>query len=221
MNKQVVDLTHIIKEDMPVFPGTEKPILKEVSIFAGVEFREKQLNMFSHTGTHMDAPYHMKADGKTLDQINVERFVGKVTVIDLSKVVPDYNEKMAYEIPVEFLQNVESDLKQSEFLLIKTDWDKKWGKDEYFENFPALSKEAAEYLVTTGVKGFGVDTISVDLIETKTYQVHDCLLGNEFILFENLCDLGKVTTGDTLIVLPLKVDHSDGSPIRAIALNQD
>lgn len=220
MKGKIIDLTHRIEEDMPVFPGTEKPILKEVIIVDKFEFREKKLTMFSHTGTHMDAPYHLLKEGETLDQIPAQRFVGSITLIDLSEHVKDYKNKSSYQVPVELLKTYKESLVQSEFLLLKTDWNEKWGTKDYFESFPAITKEAAQFLVKCGIKGYGVDAISVDLMETNSYEVHNCLLGSGLILIENLTNLDKIKTGDTLIVLPLKIKDSDGSPVRAIIIKE-
>ena len=81
---KVIDLTHTIKENMPVFPGTEPPKLAPASTFETDGFRETLLTMFSHTGTHMDAPAHVREDGITLDKFPADKFVGKAIVIDCS-----------------------------------------------------------------------------------------------------------------------------------------
>ena len=81
---KVIDLTHTIKSDMPVFPGTGQPKLDPASSFEEDGFRETLLTMYSHTGTHMDAPAHVRKDGITLDKLPADKFVGKALVIDCS-----------------------------------------------------------------------------------------------------------------------------------------
>ena len=81
---KVIDLTHTIKEGMPVFPGTEPPKLDAASTFEKDGFRETLLTMYSHTGTHMDAPAHVREDGITLDKFGADKFVGKAIVVDCS-----------------------------------------------------------------------------------------------------------------------------------------
>ena len=68
----VIDLTHTIKNDMPVYPGTEQPQLTTACTIEEAGYRETLLHMYSHTGTHMDAPAHMITDGQTLDDFPAE-----------------------------------------------------------------------------------------------------------------------------------------------------
>lgn len=79
----VVDLTHTITEDMPVYPGTDAPIIEQGTTVAKEGFAEK-LTFFSHVGTHMDAPAHIFEDQKTLDALHASTFTGPACVIDVS-----------------------------------------------------------------------------------------------------------------------------------------
>ena len=81
---KVIDLTHTIKVDMPVFPGTDQPKLDSASTLEKDGFRETLLTMYSHTGTHMDAPYHVRDKGMTLDKFPADKFVGKALIVDCS-----------------------------------------------------------------------------------------------------------------------------------------
>ena len=79
---KVIDLTHTISEDMPVYPGTEPPKLQQANTYEVDGFKETLMSMYSHTGTHMDPPNHLFADRTTLDAFPAEQFVGKALVID-------------------------------------------------------------------------------------------------------------------------------------------
>ena len=79
---KVYDLTHTIQNDMPVYPGTEQPKLTTACTIEAVGYRETLLHMFSHTGTHMDAPAHMLLDGAALDRYPGEKFAGTAVVVD-------------------------------------------------------------------------------------------------------------------------------------------
>lgn len=205
---KIIDLSHTLEEEMPVFPGTEKPKLENACTLKTHGFREKLLTMYSHTGTHMDAPAHMLESGLCLDELNIDRFFGKAYVLDCTLIhkaitVEDLPEK-------EVLMNLS-------FLLLNTGWDKKWGKKEYFSDFPALTKEAAIYLSKFDLKGLGTDAISVDLITSKTFDVHKILLNKNMVMIENLTGLELIEDFCDLSVLPLKIKEADGSPIRAVA----
>ncbi len=209
--KRLIDCTHIIKTNMPVFPGTDGPILDPVCTMEEMGFREKKWTMYSHTGTHMDAPAHMLAEGKTLDQLPIESFMGRGFVLDVRECAET-------EIPLSRVQSVENLLPDIDFLLIQTGWEAYWGKDEYFQDFPALSEEAAEYLMRFELKGIGVDAISIDLMESKTFPIHGILMKSGLVILENLKNLSLLEGVFEFQALPLNVEDADGSPVRAIAI---
>jgi kynurenine formamidase len=204
---KVTDLTHLITENMPVYPGTDSPKIFDAFTMEKNGFREKCLTMFSHTGTHIDAPAHM-LHGKTLDDFPTSQFIGPALIIEAD----------SYEIGIEYFKPYEDLLHKYDFVILKTGWETKWGTNDYFSNFPAITKDAAEYLTTFGLKGFGIDAISVDHIENTDFSVHKVLLSNNMILIENLKNLDQINNGDLLSVLPLKIEASDGSPVRAVAI---
>ena len=79
-----IDLTHVIKPGMTVFPGTEPPVFEVGSSIAADGFEEKRITLFSHTGTHMDAPAHILAGARRLDEFPIETFGGRACVVDVS-----------------------------------------------------------------------------------------------------------------------------------------
>ena len=83
---KIIDLTHDIKENMPVFPGTEQPFLKQANTIKKDGFKETLITMVSHTGTHIDAPAHMLLKGLHLDELPIEHFIGKALKIDIRNI---------------------------------------------------------------------------------------------------------------------------------------
>lgn len=79
---KVIDLTHTIKEDMPVYPGTDTPKMIPANSYEKDGFKETLMQMYTHTGTHMDPQAHLYADRTTLDQFPPEQFIGKALSID-------------------------------------------------------------------------------------------------------------------------------------------
>ena len=206
----VIDLTHVIEENMPVYPGTQPPKIQNACTIEAHGFREKSLSFYSHTGTHMDAPAHILKEGETLDQINVDRFIGKLLVVD----VLDYGLK----IPKQVFERVSDALKEVDFVLLRTGWDRYWGTEAYFGEFPTITLESAAYLTEFNLKGIGVDAISVDPIASKDLGVHQILLSKGMVLIENMTGLDKLDYGDMLHVMPLKISDADGGPVRAVAI---
>ena len=209
---KITDLTHLIENNMPVFPGTDGPVIENVCTMEKYGFREAKISMYSHTGTHIDAPAHMLSDGQFLDNLNIEHFIGKATILDISK----NNIKQINEI---FINQYREKIGNVDFLILKTGWSSFWGEARYFEDFPSLTIEAAKALSFYNLKGIGIDAISIDDIKSTTFDVHKILLKNDIIIIENLTNLDSIESEYfTLNVLPLKNKDCDGSPVRAVGI---
>ena len=79
----IIDLSHFLEADMPFYPGTELPVFEERASIEMDGYREKKIALCSHTGTHMDAPAHIVAGAKTLDQLPVETFCGDAFLLKI------------------------------------------------------------------------------------------------------------------------------------------
>lgn len=207
---KVYDLTHTIRNDMPVYPGTEQPTLTTACTIETAGYRETLLHMFSHTGTHMDAPAHMLLDGAVLDSYDADKFTGTAAVVDC---------RGEADISLPLLQRY--DLDGVDFVLFCTGWDKKWGSPEYYEGFPCLTPDAAAYLATLPLKGVGEDSISLDPCGSVDFPNHITLLRADFVNTENLAGLDAlIGRRFTFVTLPLKFENSDGCSCRAIAMEE-
>lgn len=211
---QLLDLSHFIAEDMPVYPGTEGPKLMPANTYERDGFRETLLCLYSHTGTHMDAPAHLYPDGTTLDAFPVGQFVGSALVIDCRDV------GLGARIGMEAIARQQELADQAEFLLFCTGWDRYWGKPEYFGAYPCVDMTVVEYMLKSGKKGIGLDTIGLDPIADPLLPLHRRLLSRgDRVILENLCGLEKLPKGlVTLCALPLPYAQADGAPARVIAL---
>ncbi len=207
---KVYDLTHTIQNDMPVYPGTEQPRLTTACTIEAVGYRETLLHMFSHTGTHMDAPAHMLLDGAALDSYPADKFAGTAVVVDC---------RGQERISLPLLQSY--DLNGVDFVLFCTGWDKKWGSLDYYEGFPCLTADAAAYLATLPLKGVGEDSISLDPCDSVDFPNHITLMRADFVNTENLTGLDAlIGRRFTFVTLPLKFENSDGCSCRAIAMEE-
>lgn len=207
---KVYDLTHTIKNDMPVYPGTEQPQLTTACTIEEAGYRETLLHMFSHTGTHMDAPAHMLLDGAPLDSYGTDKFTGTAVVVDC---------RGETDISLSLLQRY--DLDGVDFVLFCTGWDKKWGTPDYYEGFPCLTADAAAHLASLPLKGVGEDTISLDPCDSADFPNHITLLRADFVNTENLTGLDALIGRPfTFVTLPLKFENSDGCSCRAIAMEE-
>ena len=207
----IIDLTHKIESGMPVFPGTPEVKISQFSTIEKDGFAEKEIQLATHIGTHMDAPAHMISGGKTLDQFLISKFFGSAIVIPFSDEDIDGQDKQ------EYLSQFENEIRDCEFVLLHTKWSEKWGTEKYFSHFPALDKKAAEYLSGFYLSGIGIDTISIDVHDSETYEAHHELLKSEIVIIENLCNLEQIRgQGFRFSALPLFISDSDGAPVRAV-----
>ena len=211
---KVIDLTHCISQNMPVYSGTEQPKLTTANTYQEDGFKETLMTMYSHTGTHMDPPAHLYPGRTTLDDFPIEQFVGKALVIDCTHVPAGKRIKM------EKIRRVEEKADRADFLLFHTGWDKLWGSDAYFGDYPYIDDDVVSYIIAQKKKGVGLDVIGIDPIADEDLTIHKQLFAcNEIVVIENLTNLGLVGPDlFTFCALPLKWTEADGSPIRAIAL---
>lgn len=210
---KVIDLTHVITENMPVYPGTETPRFESANSYEKDGFKETRLTMFTHTGTHMDPPAHLFPGRTTLDQFPAEQFIGQALVIDCREL------KEGDAITMAHIRRYGEKAEKADFLLFCLGWDKFWGTDAYFGDYPCIDEEVLDYIIAGSYKGIGFDVIGLDPIADANLTRHKKLFRNKDIVnIENLKDLQKCGEGlFHFSCFPLKLEASDGSPIRAIA----
>ena len=217
---RVIDLTQTITENMPVYPGTEGPKLQPASTCEKDGFRETLLTMYSHTGTHMDAPAHIFAGRPTLDTMDAGCFVGKGLILDCREF------REGQEIPLDKIRAADVLAEEADFLLFLTGWSRRWGSEAYFGAYPVLSREACQFLIDTGKKGVGLDVISLDPIADAELTRHHQVLAHGMVIVENLTNLEEAYEASrgglfTLAVLPMKYENADGAPVRAVAIMEE
>lgn len=211
---KIIDLSHTISPGMPAYPGTEPPTFAPACSLKDLGFVEKKITLYSHTGTHMDAPAHILDGAKSLDQLPADHFMGKSAVLDVTGI-----EGPLIELPI--IEPYGALLEKIHYVLLRTGWSSRWGTESYYEGYPVLSFEAARWIADFGLKGLGVDTISVDAAGSTTFPVHATLFKHNMVVIENLTNLESLpSAGFMLSCFPLKIEDADGSPIRAVAIIQ-
>lgn len=197
----VIDLTVLLNENTPIFPGDKETLIEQFGDYSTHGCKDHYIHMGNHVGTHMDAPQHMIPGGKTLDQFPIDKFVGKGRLIDLT----DGN--------FEKVKHLE--IFEGEIVLFRTDASKRYYEKSYFEDFPLMSEEIAEFIVSKKPKMIGLDAGSVD--NTVEAPIHKILLGGEVLIIENLTNLSQLEGKEfEVYALPLNV-ALDGSPSRVVA----
>jgi arylformamidase len=173
------------------------------------------LHLYSHAGTHMDAPRHFIRQGETLDHVVLDKCVGPAWVIDLTGV------KARDLITVEHLAPYADKIGPGSRLLLKTGWSAYADSPEYRDQLPRISLALAEWLAKRKIALLGVETPAPADVNNKEEltAVHHALLGAEIVIVEGLANLDALRQEEvTFIALPLKLEGGDGSPVRAIAI---
>lgn len=214
---RVIDLTHTIKADMPVYPGTGTPKLEPANTYEENGFQETLVSFYSHTGTHMDPPAHLFAGRTTLDAFPASQFLGRALVIDCTHL------REGEAITMKELRKYGGAEDTVDFLLFYLGWDARWGKDSYFGDYPCIDEEALRHILDGSYKGIGFDVIGLDPIADGNLPRHKALFREKDIVnIENLKNLGQCGTEPFWFAcLPMKIEGSDGAPVRAIAWFED
>lgn len=210
MRRKIHDITFAVSEEMPSWPGTpafEKAF--DLRIPADVA-NSSTLKINSHLGTHIDAPFHFCAEGQTIDEIPLERFMGEVTV----RSILGKNRISAEDLEELVLP---ADCKR---LLLKTDNAELWKTaHSFYEDFVALEESAAEWLVQHGFEMIGIDYLSIQKYSDGP-EVHQILLESEVLILESL-NLTEVGEDDyEIICFPLKIKGAEAAPARIVLIEK-
>jgi arylformamidase len=213
--RRVHDLTALLQTHMPVWASAELPVFEPVGIVSRDGYSIERISCTTHTGTHMDAPYHFLEDGMTVDRIPPANLVGSAIVLD---VRGDLDGTI---ISAKALEKHWPKQSHPQFVLVRTDWSKKRARSkEYLFDFPGLDPDAAEWLVHRFVKGVGTDTLGIDPYSNSKFEAHKVLLRKGIWILEALDNLSELTEGVeyTLVAAPLKIEGASGAMARVFAI---
>jgi arylformamidase len=209
-----LDLTLTVSESIPNFPGSPSPQFLLWSTIKDEGYNLELLFLSSHTGTHIDAPYHFVKNGIKIHQIPISRLIGEGTLIKIKKLK---NQLITKKDLITF-EKKNGKIPNFSSVIFFTGWQKNLNKKFYFTDNPGLSKSAISYLVSKKINLVGIDSPNIDSGNNKSFLAHKILASNNILIVENLSNLEKIpTTRFDFIILPLKLKDATGSPVRAIA----
>jgi arylformamidase len=210
---KIHDISVTVTPDLPVWPGDPAIIMERVSkMEEGEHNNVTQLAISAHCGTHVDAPFHFVADGKTIETLPLDVLIGPAQVVELAWVSG---------------QITAGDLERAgiqpgtERVLLKTSNSTYWSRPDHAfqKGFIALDPGAAAWLVARGVKLVGIDYFSIAPFGDSV-PTHRALLEAEVVVLEGV-DLSRIQPGVYgLYCLPLKLGGSDGAPARAVLVEE-
>ena len=207
---RIIDISVPIREKMPVYPGDPVfSILPDTSLEDGDSSQVSKIEMGAHTGTHLDFPNHFIAGGKSCGDFPLERFVVEAVVVetagngnasasDLAQLKPNTNRA----------------------ILFKTENSRKnlFSSSTFQKQYVGIGPDAAEKLLELKTPLVGIDYLSIDPYHSDSHPSHHILLNKDIILLEGI-DLSKVDQGSyTLVCLPLRIDNTEASPVRAVLI---
>ncbi len=202
-----IDVSIPFENGMPGWPGNPPTVITmHLGTAKGDVCNVSAVNLNSHSGTHMDAPFHFLAEGKTMDELPWDAVLGRARVVEI-------RDKKA--IRPEELKRLR--LKEGERVLFKTlNSARSWRKPEFDRDFVYISKEGAQYLVDRGVRTVGVDYFSVGGFYREGIETHHVLLGAEVWIIEGLNLAGVKPGGYEMACLPIRLAGGDGAPARCV-----
>lgn len=201
---RIYDISLPLRDWTPVWPG-DAPFSYQLSWLMedGASVNLGKISTSVHAGTHADAPFHFCSDGRSIDELDLNAFIGPAVVADVSGEPIVTIEAIAMAEPM-----------NGDRVLLKTGG---WSDLNTFPTqFPVIAPEVPGYLSAIGVVLLGVDVPSVDEFTSKSLPNHNKLNAYGIQILESL-NLADVPAGRyELIALPLKIEGADGSPVRAI-----
>jgi len=202
---KIHDVTITISDGMPVYPGDPDVSIRRVTrLEDGAPFNLSLLTMGSHTGTHIDPPYHLMNDGKKADEIPLDALIGPVLVVQAG---PEGVDRALL---------THAGLSGWSRVIFKTAGAAPVAGEGCPDGYTCIAPDAAGYLAGLGLKLVGVDRQSVEEPGDSDGPVHLMLLTAGIIILEGL-DLSGISPGPYEIVcLPLKIKDGDGAPARVI-----
>lgn len=218
--RRIVDLSHAVDDDTPVYPGDPVVAVTQATTIAEHGYNVLHVHLGSQTGTHADAPYHFFADGARIDELPLHLFLGPAVVVDVR------GKGQRGRIEWQDLAPHADRLAPGRILVLHTGWDEHWGSDTYFAH-PFLTGDAAERVVAAGVRTIALDALSLDetVLDGESaggFAAHAAVLGAGGVIVENLRNLESLQTADPLLsALPIRLTAADGAPVRAVAMELD
>ena len=203
---KIIDVTVPLSAELPTFPGDPAFRLESTHRLAdGEGYNVARLSLGTHTGTHVDAPFHFLPDGATVDALPLEILLGKARVVDLGG--RDSVDRADLEAV---------DLREDLRVLLKTRNSGLLRQQAFQEDHVYLTPDAATYLAQVGIKLVGFDYLSIEKFGSRDFAAHRALLEAGVVIVEGL-DLSDVEPGEyDMTCLPLRIAGGDGSPARVV-----
>jgi len=211
---KIIDLTLTVSDEIPTFPGSPQPSFIPWENVKEDGYNLELLFLSTHTGTHMDAPYHFLEKGAKIHEISLKKLVSETVLIKSKK----NDGESITKTDIQKFEKKHGKIVSFSSVIFYTGWQRNLQKKYYFTKNPGLSVSAAKYLASKKINLVGIDSPSIDLGKDSKFSVHQIFAKKGMLIVENLANLEKIKSSKFhLVVLPLKLKNATGSPVRAIA----
>lgn len=225
-HNSVTDMTHTLDADFPTYFGESQFSMESKFNFAEHHFNLNQFTVNEHTGTHVDAPLHFSADGKSVDEIPVSNLIAPLCIIDIAARAAEDPDTMVTPDDIKAWIATNGEIPANACVAMHSGWaahvgsDKFRGFDGKAQHYPGFHLEAAEMLMEeTGATSIAVDTLSLDHGMSADFATHYAWLPSGRFGIENLANLDKVpAAGATLVIGAPKHRGGTGGPARIFAM---
>ncbi len=222
---KVVDLTHVYDSSFPTFDGKPGIELEWAADIKKDGYQLHKLTIFEHTGTHIDAPLHFSADGASVDQLEPQKLVAPLIIVDITDRAGEDANSTVEAADIENWISVNGEVPAGAVVALRSGWSKKIGTTVFRNDdagkfaFPGFAESATDLLLSLDVVAIGVDTLSLDPGNSADFAVHNSWLPAGRYGIEGLNNLEAVPVkGATIIVGAPTHRGGTGGPARVLAL---
>lgn len=210
----LIDISHDIESGLITYKGLPAPVICDYlnreesrNHYDGETFHIGRIDMVVNTGTYIDCPFHRYEEGNQFTNIPLNRLV------NIPALLVPASYKQSKEVGKQFFEGLDV---KNKAVLVYTGWDHFWRHDEYFENNPYLTEEAAIFLRDAGAIMVGIDSLNIDDTRSKARPVHSTLLKEDILIIEHLCNLSEVPFNQPIKVsaAPPKIKGIGSFPVR-------
>ena len=185
---EIIDLTLTVSDKIPTFPGSPRPNFIPWENIKEDGYNLELLFLSTHTGTHMDAPYHFLEKGAKIHEISLNKLVSEAVLIQSRRSYDRLGMKQVSitKADIQKFEKKYGEIDGFSSVIFNTGWGADFNQKYYFTKNPGLSVSGAEYLASKKIKLVGIDSPSIDVGSDHKFSVHQIFAKKGILVVENL-----------------------------------
>lgn len=227
-SSEVIDLSHVFGTNIPTYLPGEEPEHEDYVTVENDGFYIQRWTFTEHAGTHVDIPAHFVAGGETVDNYPADLLVAPAVVIDISAKAAEVDDATLDVADIEAWESANGEIPAGAVVFLYSGWDARWDDSESFRNadangvqhYPGFSPDAATFLVEQrDIRGIGVDTLSLDIGASTTFDVHVTILAAGKYGIEGVANLAAIKDRQATVFVGVpRWEKGSGGPARLLAI---